>query len=523
MPLISFSNNPEQTLSLRPLLVRHYLPGQIHEGPEPMRPALRSCSSVARKLRRLGRSLSMIIAATAVASFASAASAQAAAFAQAAAAPAGQIVVTALRLVDPKSGNVISPAAVLVEGNKIVEVGAPQHVLGDAARDARRRDLGNATLLPGLIDSHTHLMLDVVAPAEAEFDRRYNPEFGPDMLLAIIETPEKRVLSGAQSAREDLEAGFTTVRDLGHSGISGDTALRDAINGGKVEGPRIIASGRKIIARGAYAKSLNPALADAILNQEFLLVEGPDSGREAVQRNVFQGADCIKVALGDDIPLETLAAIVDQAHRQGLKVAVHAPDRLSIQEAIDAHVDSIEHGNESTDAQLAEMRETGIFLDITPTFFDGLWERIYPLAGLSPQFRAKLAARDERGRTNGRALVERALKSGVRFAAGSDMVWHIPGQTRGQASAATLVALQRVGMTPLQILRAVTVNAADMLGWQDRIGSIEPGKFADVIAVEGDPLSDSSALTHVRFVMKDGQIIKDEQISPILVTTAAPQ
>jgi imidazolonepropionase-like amidohydrolase len=417
-------------------------------------------------------------------------------------------LLEAAHLLDPRSGRTLSPAAVLIDNGKILDVAQPAKFA--AWKDVSILDLGQATLLPGLIDSHTHLLLDVVVPAEGEFTRRFNPEFGPDMLLAIVESPSKRVLTGAQLAREDLESGFTTVRNVGHSGIDGDTQLRDAINGGKIEGPRMLASGRKLIARGSYAQSLNPALADAILDQEFLLVDSPDEGRDAVQRNVFEAVDLIKVTLGNDISEPSLAAIVDQAHRQALKVAVHAPDRASIQEAIDAGADSIEHGNEVTDEQLKEMRTKGIFFDITPAFFDGLWEKIYPLRGLSADFRARLAGRDERGRQAGAALVQKVAKSGVKYSAGSDMVWHFPGKTRGEASATMFSSLQHSGMPPLEIIRAVTVNAAEMLGWQDRIGAIEPGKFADIVAVAGDPLKDATELEHVRFVMKGGEVVKNE-------------
>src|SRR5215472_8382981 len=181
------------------------------------------------------------------------------------------ILVKAGRLLDPRTGNVLSPAAVLIENDRIKAVGPPAQVQRGAPANVRTIDLGNATLLPGLIDSHTHLLLNVTIPTEAELRNRYNGLFVPGLLLAIVESPSKRVLMGAQLAREDLESGFTTVRNLGHSGIDGDTELRDAINAGRVTGPRILASGRKIITRGDYIRSLNPALADAILEQEFLL------------------------------------------------------------------------------------------------------------------------------------------------------------------------------------------------------------------------------------------------------------
>src|SRR4029077_14532245 len=176
-------------------------------------------------------------------------------------------LVKAGRLLDPRTGNVLSPAAVLIEGDRIKEVGSPPKVQADAPADVETIDLGAATLLPGLIDSHTHLLVNPTVPAEPEFGNRYNPKFAPGLLLAIVESPSKRVLIGAQLAREDLESGFTTVRNLGHSGIDGDVQLRDAINAGRVPGPRILASGRKIAqnAKDGYLQSLNPSIAEAIL------------------------------------------------------------------------------------------------------------------------------------------------------------------------------------------------------------------------------------------------------------------
>jgi len=425
--------------------------------------------------------------------------------------PASNTLVKAGRLVDPRTGNVISPVAVLIENGKIKEVGPASQMQTRAAGDVKTIDVGSATLLPGLIDSHTHLFLDIIVPPELEQQRHSNGLFAPGMLLAVIESPSKRVLMGAQSAREDLESGFTTVRNLGHSGIDGDTELRDAINAGRVPGPRILASGRKLITRGSYVQNLNPALADAILEQEFLLIDGADQARQAVRRNAFQNVDVIKVTADENLTVAELTAVIDEAHREHLKVAVHAPDKVSIQTAIDARADSIEHGNEATDAQLKQMRDKRILLDLTPTFNDGFYLKITePSIVISPASRADAAGRNARRKQNYDQLVQRVLKSGVKFAAGSDMCWFYPGKSRGQASAGTLVKLRDAGMPPLDMIRSITTNAAEMLSWQDRVGAVEPGKFADLVAVAGDPLADITELERVRFVMKDGQVIRND-------------
>jgi imidazolonepropionase-like amidohydrolase len=420
-------------------------------------------------------------------------------------------LVKAGRLLDPRTGNVLSPAAVLIENGRVKEVGSPSRVQADAPAGVKTIDLGNATLLPGLIDSHTHLLLDVIVPTEVESARRFNGDFVPDLLLAIVESPSKRVLLGAQLAREDLESGFTTVRNVGHSGIDGDAALRDAINAGRLTGPRILASGRKLIALGSYIQSLNPAVAETILRQEFLVIDSPDRARQAVRQNVFYGVDLIKVALNDDISLPELKAVVEEAHRQHLKVAVHAPDAASIQTAIEAGADSIEHGNDVTDEQLKIMRDKGIFIDITPTFWSGFFSKIsQPIIVMSPALKSRLAASDDRRRQRVASFTQRILKSGVKFAAGSDMCWFYPGKTRGQASATIFANLHDAGMPSLDIIRAVTTSAAELLGWQDRVGAIEPGKFADLVAVAGDPIAEIAELERVRFVMKDGRVIRND-------------
>ena len=452
--------------------------------------------------------------------------------------PARLTLMKASRLLDPRTGNVLSPAAVLIEGNKIKEVGAPSEVQAHAPSGTRTIDLGSATLLPGLIDSHTHLLISVVSQPEAERERRYNGGFVPDLLLAIVESPSKRVLLGAQHAREYLDSGITTARNLGHSGIDGDVALRDAINAGRVAGPRILACGRKLAQQGrnGYIQNLNPALAAAILQQEFLSFNGPDSARQAVKEDLFYDVDVIKVTIEDDTSVAEMKAIVEEAHRQNVKVAVHAVTQGSIQTAIDGGVDSIEHGNEVTDEQLKQMRDKGMFFDFTPTGYGDFFPRIFDgTIAMSLKLRPERLGSDERTRqryndlaqqllkganfpdeSDARydrqydSLVQRVLKSGVKFAAGTDMCWFYPEKTCGQASVSRFPTLHQAGMPSLDVIRAITTNAAEMLGWQDRIGAIEPGKFADVIAVAGDPINDIHELERVRFVMKDGQVIRND-------------
>ena len=451
--------------------------------------------------------------------------------------PTPTTLIKAGRLLDPRTGNVLSPAAVLIENGKIKEVGAPSQVQAKAA-GAKTIDLGAVTLLPGLIDSHTHLLVDPIAPAEVELARHYNGSFAPGLLLAIVESPSKRVLMGAQLAREDLESGLTTVRNLGHSGIDGDVALRDAINAGRLVGPRILASGLKIThnATDGYLRNLNPALAKAILQQEFLEADSPDEGRQAVLTNGFYGVDVIKVSVEDDFTPAEMTAIVDQAHRAHLKVAAHAVGQSAIQMAIDAGADSIEHGNEATDAQLKQMHDKGIFFDFTPTSYGDFFTKIFDgTIAMSLKMRPERRGSDQRTRQRYNdlaqqlskgaefpdapdeskdrvydSLVQRVMKSGVKFAAGSDMGWFYPGKTRGEASISRFPTLHKAGLPSLDVIRAITTNAAEMLGWQDRIGAVEPGKFADLVAVAGDPIADITELERVQFVMKNGEVVRND-------------
>ncbi|MGA9475203.1 MAG: amidohydrolase family protein, partial [Terriglobales bacterium] len=226
---------------------------------------------------------------------------------------------------------------------------------------------------------------------------------------------------------------------------------------------------------------------------------------------VFHNVDVIKVTAEENLTVPELAAAIEEAHRNHLRVAIHAIDKTSIQTAIDAGADSIEHGNEVTDEQLKQMRDKGIYLDLTPTFYGGGYLKFAePVIVIPPAARVERLSSAARSKQRYDQLVQRVLNSGVKFAAGSDMCWFYAGKTRGESSTATFVNLQLAGMSALDVIRAVTVNAAEMLGWQDKIGAVEPGKFADLVAVRGDPVTDITELEHVRFVMKNGEVVKND-------------
>jgi imidazolonepropionase-like amidohydrolase len=416
---------------------------------------------------------------------------------------AKSILLKAGRMLDVRTGKYVANAGVLVENDRIKEVGLMAEVQVHAPKGVTVIDLGAATLLPGLIDCHTHLLTSGTS---------INPQ---EIIVnaAAGMSPTARVLMGAHNAREDLEAGFTTVRVVGHSGIDGDVALRDAINQGWLSGPRIQAAARKLTPPGGQAVHLNPAVADQIVNQEFLQVGSADEARKAVRENLVYGADLIKVVADDDnrfITAEEMKAIVEEAHRSKVKVAVHATTATGIQTAVDAGVDSIEHGDDVTDAQLNAMRDKRIYFDLTQTFFGGrMRAMIEKREVLPPELQQELKAYEQIDAKKRPALLQRILKSGVKFTAGSDMWLDYPGKTRGEASAIMFGALKDLGMTPSDVIRAATVNAAESLGWQDRIGTIEPGKLADIIAVAGDPLVDVTQLEHVQFVMKGGEVVRN--------------
>jgi imidazolonepropionase-like amidohydrolase len=417
------------------------------------------------------------------------------------------VLIKAGRLLDVKSGQELTNQDILIEGERIKEVGPDATVGSHASKTVQIIDLSKATVLPGLIDCHTHLL------------ENYDGARGgddPNMVLTLSEmSTAKRALLGAKMGREDLDAGITTVRDVGNSGLNGDVALRDAINAGWVVGPRILASTRALSAAGGQFGPLQTS-AQNIVEQEYAVVSGVEEARRAVRQAFYDGADQIKVIVNAGprtLSVDEMRVIVEEAHRVHKKVAAHAIGDLATHVAAEAGVDSIEHGYIIPDDVLAMMATKKIYL--VPT--DYPWEFYYSIlksGSYTPEQQKNEEASYRKFADSNARRLARALKAGVPIAAGSDEYYQAPSKTRGESSVTIYRAYSASGMTPIDVIRAATVNAADLLGWQDRIGTIEPGKFADIIAVDGDPLKDIARLEHASFVMKSGAVIKSQPPTP---------
>jgi imidazolonepropionase-like amidohydrolase len=397
------------------------------------------------------------------------------------------IVVIPGRILDVKTGRYVIGQAIVIEGSKIVRIGPAGAV---NAENAQIINLPNLTVLPGLIDAHTHLTMD--------------PNFGYQELGISI---PKHALIGAKNARITLEAGFTTVRNVGAGGYA-DVALRDAVNEGMVPGPRIIASGPALSITGGHCD-------ENLLPYEWhAQSDGAADGIEAVQHRVREiikyGADVIKVCAtggvlskGDDprasqYTLEEMKAIVADAHRLGRKVAAHAHGAQGIVWAAEAGVDSVEHCSYIDDAGIRAVKQHGTY--VVPTLYLGDWMLANAEAIRLPAMYAdKMRVTTKVAREN----LKKAFAAGVKVAFGTDAAVYPHG-----LNAHEFAVYVKLGMTPLQAIQTATLNAADLLGWSDRIGSLEPGKFADLIAVSGDPLQDVTVLENVRWVMKGGEVVK---------------
>jgi len=405
--------------------------------------------------------------------------------------PEPPTLLRSARMLDVDRGVIVEPGTVLVEEGRIAAVGPT-----GAEADVAVVDLGDVTMLPGLMDMEVNLLLG-----------------GPDHtspLNPVQDDPAVRTLRAVANARRTLRAGFTTVRNLGlfvqTGGLLLDVALKKAIDLGWIDGPRIVPAGHAITPTGGH---LDPTMFQALaphimpLTVEEGIANGISEVRKAVRYQIKHGAQVIKVCASGGVMSHTgpagaqqysdeeLRAIVDEAHRAGLKVAAHAHGDEGIRAAIEAGIDCIEHGSLMSDATLDLLVERGTFLVATTYLADGM-----DVSHAAPELQAKAAEVFPRARET----IAKAVQRGARIACGTDA----PAIPHGR-NAKELVALVSRGMTPLQAIRAATTVAADLIDVTDR-GRLEAGLLADVIAVPGNPLDDITATERVCFVMKGGRV-----------------
>jgi imidazolonepropionase-like amidohydrolase len=396
-------------------------------------------------------------------------------------------LIRAGHILDVKTGKLSDAQTIIVVGDSIQSIAASFSISPQSGDEVV--DLANMTVLPGLMDVHTHLTM--------------NPDFDP--FREVTSTSAKEAINGVVNARKTLMAGFTTVRNVGAGGFV-DVDLRDAVNSGQVAGPHMLVSGPAMGITGGHCD-------DNLLPLHYHdvgdgVADGIAQVQHKVRENIKYGADVIKICAtggvlskGDDpqasqYTLEEMQAIVADAHRLGRKVAAHAHGAQGILWASEAGVDSIEHGSYIDDAAIAMMKKHGTYL--VPTLYLEDWQ--IQNGHLPAFYHQKMVDVSAVAKQN----IKHAMQSGVKIALGTDAAVYPHGLNANELD----VYVNQLGMTPLVALQTATMNAADLLGWTAKTGTLEPGKWADIIAVDKNPLDDVRTLQDVKFVMKSGVIYK---------------
>jgi imidazolonepropionase-like amidohydrolase len=405
-----------------------------------------------------------------------------------------RIAIRAGTLIDGKSNDVRRNVIITVNGNKIESVADAGSF--KPAQGMQVIDLSKSTVLPGLIDAHTHLFLLGEEPSEGGYDiniTKYSVAY--------------RAARAAANARRALEQGFTTIRDVETEGAGyGDVAIKQAVDQGHIPGPRIIPSTRAISTTGGYPlEGYNP---DYEWPKGAQIVDGPVEARKAAREQMGNGAEWVKVYMTHlswvdkdgnlvsqpTLTLEELRAITDEVHGWGRKVACHAYNGIGLQRALDGGCDSIEHGLEITDAQIQQMVKQGTWLCPTMMVYHYYWPTEDTPAGKRDRKRASVHD----------ASLNKAYKAGVKIAYGTD----VGGFPWKDPMAQDFAIMVKDGMSPIDAIKSATSAAAEMLGKSGEIGVVAPNAFADIVAVNGDPLANVDVLKSVTFVMKDGKVFK---------------
>ena len=416
------------------------------------------------------------------------------------AAAAHTVVLRARALIDGTSAQPRANQEILIQGDRIIAVYAAG--TRPPPPGAQVLDLGNSTVLPGLIDCHTHIFLQGEVPAAGGYD------------VQLLKFPASyRAARAVVAARRALEQGFTTIRDVETEGAGyGDLGIKQAINEGYIPGPRMFVVTRAISTTGGYP--LEGYAPEITVPKGAQLIDGPVEARKAAREQLDHGADWIKVYMTHrswldeqgalvsqpTLTLEEIQAIVDEAHGWRKKVACHAYNGIGLQRALDGGCDSIEHGLELTDAQVAQMVKQGTWL--VPTLAVYYYD---PDPANTPS-----GQRDRKRVAVHGPSFRKALRGGVKIAFGTD----VGGFPWSDPIAAEFARMVEFGMTPMQAIQAATSRAAELLGERGRLGVIAPGAYADVIAVSGDPLADVGVLKNVSFVMKNGSVFRSTLRQP---------